>query len=194
MNKKFLTVAFALLLSACIAGEAAARDGFYLGIRGGLTNSNMNYKDDKASDTAPIDFDDEWWISGALGYRYSYVRLEFEYTYHDDHEEDLTEFGYENYMVNAYFDFLPNYVVSPYIQGGLGYTKLNLKTTTIIGMNRLVDESDETNFTWSLGAGLTLRLNKCLNLDVGYRYLDMGDIEGANINAHEWYGGLRFTF
>ncbi len=194
MNKKFLTVAFALVFSALMSSEAIARDGFYLGIRGGMTNANMNDIDDSATDTAPIDFEDEWWIGGAVGYRYSYVRLELEYTYHDSHEEDLTEFGYESYMANAYFDFLPNYVVSPYIQGGLGYTKLDLKTTTVIGMNRLVDSSDETNFTWSLGAGLTLRLNKCLNLDVGYRYLDMGDIEGANINAHEWYGGVRFTF
>lgn len=200
MQKKLLTLASALLLSTTIAGSASARDGFYIAVRGGVTNSNLNDVDAKVSDKADIDFDNVWMMSGAVGYRYSYFRAELEYSYREDHDEtsdsglSTTKFGSQNLMLNGYLDIMPNYVISPYISGGIGFTKLKLDTTSTMGALVFEDNRDETSFTWSIGAGLTVRINKCLNLDGGYRYIDMGDIDSANVNAHEWYFGLRYTF
>lgn len=200
MNKKFLTAVSAIALTACVAVDAQARDGFYLAVRGGMTDPNMNASEDSVTKSAAVDLDTVWFVSGAFGYKWRYFRTEFEYTYRDDYSdsEDLgsglranTDLEATSYMINGYIDFLPNYVVSPYITGGLGYTNLKLshRATNVRALNW-----DENNFTWMLGAGLSLRLNKCLNLDAGYRYLDMGDIDKANMNAHEYYAGLRYTF
>ena len=47
MNKKFLTAVCALILVAFVgANSAEARDGFYLSVKGGRTNPNMNSKKD----------------------------------------------------------------------------------------------------------------------------------------------------
>ncbi len=200
MQKKVFTLLGALLLSTAIAGAAEARDGWYAAFRGGVTNSNLNDVDDKATDEAEIDFDNVWMMSGAIGYRYSYFRAELEYTYREDHSEEYdgglsgTEFGATNLMLNGYFDFLPNYVVSPYISAGIGWSQIELETFSTVGGGRTDKKVDSDNFTWSLGAGMTVRINKCLNFDAGYRYIDMGDIENANVNAHEVYFGLRYTF
>ncbi len=199
MQKKILTLAAVMLFSTTLAGTASARDGWYAALRGGLTNSNMNDVDDSAGKKADIDFDNVWMMSGAVGYRYSYFRAELEYTYHEDHDETSatglsgTEFGAQNLMLNGYIDFLPNYVVSPYISGGIGWSKIKLDTYSTT-TTRTTVSNDADNFTWSLGAGMTIRINKCLNFDGGYRYIDMGDIENANVNAHEVYFGLRYTF
>lgn len=200
MQKKILTLAAVMLLSTTIAGTASARNGWYAAFRGGLTNSNLNDVDDNASTSADIDFDNVWMMSGAVGYRYSYFRAELEYTYREDHDETSetglsgTEFGAQNLMLNGYIDFLPNYVVSPYISGGIGWSRVNLDTFSNAGGGRTTASNESDNFTWSLGAGMTIRINKCLNFDGGYRYIDMGDIENANVNAHEVYFGLRYTF
>lgn len=200
MQKKILTLATALLLSTTVAGTAAARDGWYAAFRGGITNSNLNDIDDSISKTAGVDFDNVWMMSGAVGYRYSYFRAELEYTYREDHDETSplglsgTEFGAQNLMLNGYFDFLPNYVISPYISAGIGWAQVSMDTFSYNYGNTIVESNESDNFAWSLGAGMTVRVNKCLNIDAGYRYIDMGDIENANINAHEVYFGLRYTF
>lgn len=200
MQKKLLTIAGALLLSTIVAGNANARDGWYAALRGGITNSNLNDIDDNVNATAAVDFDNVWMMSGAVGYRYSYFRAELEYTYREDHEEtdsrggSGTEFGATNLMLNGYIDFLPNYVVSPYISAGIGWSQISMDVFSTYMGQRISENNDSDNFTWSLGAGATIRINKCLNLDAGYRYIDMGDIENANVNAHEVYFGLRYTF
>ena len=202
MTKKFLTAVSVMVLASFVAtGAAEARDGVYLSVKGGRTNPNMNSKKDNFYDKAGIDFDDVWFVSGAFGYRWGYFRAELEYTYRDDYSEKVagtvpgtsseTSLEAKSYMVNGYIDLMPNYIISPYISGGLGYTDLQL-TTRSTGAN--ARSWDEKNFTWSLGGGLSIRLNKCLNVDFGYRYLDMGSVDEAEINAHEYYAGLRYTF
>ncbi len=202
MTKKFLMAASALVLASFVTVSAAeARDGLYLSVKGGRTNPNMNSKKDSFYDKAAIDFDDVWFVSGAFGYRWKYFRAELEYTYRDDYSERVAgtlpgtmreaSLEAQSYMVNGYIDLMPNYILSPYISGGLGYTDLTMTTRATGGNPR---SWDENNFTWSLGGGLSIRLNKCLNFDFGYRYLDMGSIDEAEVNAHEYYAGLRYTF
>lgn len=201
MKKSMVTLASALVLSMAAASTASARDGFYLAVRGGMDSYNLNDKDDSAAVSSRADFGDVWMMSGAIGYRYSYFRIEAEYVYRDDSDDTYpagsgpiegkrhSVLESDSFMANAYIDFMPNYWISPYVSGGIGWTRLDVTNTD----SRTYTYSSD-NFTWSLGGGLSLRLNRCLNLDAGYRYVDMGDIEKANVNAHEYYGGLRFTF
>ena len=205
MKKTLVTLASALVMTTALASNASARDGVYLAVRGGWSDYNMNKDSDSTTTTARADFGDTWMVSGALGYRYKFFRIEAEYIHRGD-EEDSFKYndGYadrerksslesDSYMANAYIDILPNYWISPYISGGIGMTSLSLTNEDPGGLS--VQEShDKDNFTWTAGGGLTLRLNRCLNIDFGYRYFSFGKLEESNVNAHEYYGGLRYTF
>ncbi len=202
MNKTFATVASALVLTMAVAATAEARDGFYIAVRGGYTDYNMNSDKDNAATTAKFDFNGVWNISGALGYKYKYFRVEGEYVYRDDDDDEYTglvgghktSIETDSFMANAYLDIMPNYWISPYFMGGLGVTRVELSNQDIPTVIGTKETFDKDNFTWQIGAGLSLRLNRCLNFDMGYRYVDMGTIEKADVNAHEYYGGFRYTF
>lgn len=203
MKKSYLMMASALVLTMAAAATAEARDGFYIAARGGYTDFNVNNKEDSVSTSAKVELGSGWHMSGALGYKYGYFRVEGEYIYRDDSDDTYsyatpgaghkTILESDSFMANAYLDIMPNYWISPYITGGIGLTRLDLETYDFPGVvDKETDSAD--NFTWQIGAGLSLRINRCLNLDAGYRYIDMGEIDDADINAHEWYGGLRYTF
>lgn len=199
MKKTLVTMASALVLTMAVAAPASARDGFYVALRGGNTDYNMNDKEDSAVSKSRAEFGDTWMMSGALGYKYKYFRIEGEYIYRDDIEDEYrsgrgtykSSLESDSFMANIYLDLMPNYWVSPYLNAGIGITRIDLSNRDP-GGDKVTYSED--NFTWMLGGGLSLRLNRCVNIDAGYRYLDMGDINKANINSHEWYGGLRFTF
>ena len=198
MKKSLFCAVSALVLGLAIAPAAQARDGVYIAVRGGT--SDQNIKD--ATSDALSELDSVSMFSGAVGYKYSYFRAELEYTWRDDYSDNqITASGLINdelksasYMLNAYIDFMPEYIVSPYISAGIGYTDLEINETITDSLGRQKYSWDKNAFTWSVGAGATLRINKCLNLDAGYRYLNYGKIEGARMKSHEWYGGLRYTF
>lgn len=201
MTKTFATVASALVLTMAVAATAEARDGFYVAVRGGISDYNMNAKDDSVSRAPRAEFGDVWNVSGALGYKYKYFRVEGEYVYRDDDEDEMKNsrgdvtnqytLESDSFMANAYVDLMPNYWISPYFMGGIGISRVTLSNEDADGDKKTWDDD---LFSWQVGAGLSLRLNRCLNFDAGYRYIDMGDIDDADITAHEWYGGLRYTF
>lgn len=206
MNKTYLTMASALVLTMAAAATAEARDGFYIAARGGYTDYNVNSNKDTAADKAKIDLGGVWHASGAIGYKKGYFRVEGEYIYRDNVDDEFrspgalspnayhkTTLESDSFMANAYLDIMPNYWISPYFTGGIGVSRLELETYDMPGRSDL-EKNSKDNFTWQVGAGLSLRLNRCLNLDAGYRYIDMGEIDDADMNAHEWYGGLRYTF
>lgn len=203
MKKTLVTFASALVMASALATAAQARDGVYLAVRGGWSDYNMNKDSDTTTTTARADFGNTWMVSGALGYRYKFFRIEAEYIHRGDEEDRFKITGLDeyrksslesdSYMANAYLDFMPNYWISPYISGGIGWTSLKLTNQDEDAMGTR-ESYKENNFTWTAGGGLTFRLNRCLNVDFGYRYFSFGKLEKSNVNAHEYYGGLRYTF
>ena len=205
--KKYLSIACsAMVLTLAMSGVAEARDGFYLTGRGGMTWNNFNSKKDSVTKESAAKLGNVPMFSGALGYKYKYFRGELEYVWRDDAEEEImTKAGgglihssdmtlsSESYMFNAYLDIMPNYWISPYIGAGVGFSKIEL-TDKPVGSAAIKKTWEKTTFTWQVGAGLSIRINRCLNIDAGYRYFTLGKIQNAEVNAHEWYGGIRFTF
>lgn len=200
MKKSLVLACSALAFGLALSSAAEARDGFYLTARGGMTWNNFNSKKDAVSDKKVTKLDHVGVYSGAVGYKYKYFRGEFEYVWRADAEEAITTEGIhtadmtvssKSYMFNAYLDFMPNYWISPYIGGGIGMSKLELEHDEVGPASQ---HWSKNTFTWQMGAGLTIRLNRCLNIDAGYRYYTLGKIEESEVNTHEWYAGLRFTF
>ena len=71
--------------------------------------------------------------------------------------------------------------VVPYLGAGIGMAWVGLSGVTFTnGVIVNLPARDETNLAWSLMAGLGVDIGSGIMLDVGYRYLDMGDISTSN--------------
>jgi opacity protein-like surface antigen len=132
-------------------------------------------------------------------------------TYCSDEYADLTSY---DFMVNAYIDMGTWYGITPYVGAGIGagWTHIEgwrsvsapgnpfAQTTTIV-------DNDEWTFAWALMAGASIDVFHRTKIDVGYRYLNLGEVDTgldtANANpawaslddlsVHEFRVGLRYT-
>ncbi len=198
MKKNFLLAATALSILGFVNQAHAGCDGIYLAGRGGIVNHNVGDNSESLGTRIEVD-DNAWMVAGAIGYRYGYFRGELEYTYREKSEQSAnpggmatkTEFQTLSYMLNVYYDFSPYTMFTPYVMGGLGMTNIQY-TSRGGGFGDAEYETD--NFTWAVGGGLSAKVTNRFNVDVGYRFLNMGELEKASIRAHEIYMGLRYVF
>lgn len=130
-------------------------------------------------------------------------------------------------LANAYLDLGTWHGVTPYVGAGAGFARSKLSDVFTTSNGQFVDSatgatvrqishgfaSDETktSFAWALMAGASLDLTPSVKLDVGYRYLDLGQdvaatsgllnclcgvvgnpLHVADLDAHELRIGLRW--
>ncbi|WP_081794177.1 outer membrane protein [Pseudomonas sp. RIT288] len=81
-------------------------------------------------------------------------------------------------MLNAYRDFRVTEKMSFYGSAGLGLAQLESKGWQG-NESRQYGSATQTNLAWSLGAGVAYDVTDHLALDLGYRYVDMGDTESG---------------
>ena len=95
-------------------------------------------------------------------------------------------------MANGYFDFAgvwPNtfQTIQPYLSAGVGASFNRLPGTTVqmtippvYGTGFLIPVSfnshTQTEFAWSLGAGVGIRITDNVMLDFAYKYIDLGEV------------------
>lgn len=196
MNKLILT-ASALVLGLSLAMPAMAEcNGVYVAGRGGIFKNHFKKK--QTHDTFVNELDKKkLMLSGAVGYRYDYWRTELEYVWRDrnDYSNEFYKYDFKSYsgMWNNYIDILPYEWISPYVGAGLGYTKLKYSSKDLTSGEHLASDK-KTNFTWSLGAGVTVKVTNRINVDAGYRYYDIGSFGHEDVTLQEFYGGLRYVF
>lgn len=82
---------------------------------------------------------------------------------------------------NLYYDIIDLMLVKFYINAGIGNAKYSKLTK-------------DNNFSWNAGFGTTFSLLGILNLDAGYRYIDLGKFAHQSQRAHEIYTGFRMGF
>ena len=194
--KKLLLATSAIVLLTSFAAKAEC-DGIYGAFRAGYV------KHDADNLHGGLD-GRRFMMSGALGYRWEHFRTELEYVwrkYNKDEDKSLFDKALlktYSYMWNAYYDILPYNWWTPYVGGGIGFTKTRYLEKQGLWVNK---DWATTKFTWSLGGGLSLKVTNRLNLDVGYRYYDFGKPRAGNggskkydITAQEVYGGIRYVF
>lgn len=199
--KKILLAATAFaLVSAFATSSQAECDGFYGALRVGVAQHDVSAPSSDLMSTDESLDDNRMMLAGALGYRYRNFRGELEYVWrehtHDDTEFDVAKFKTYSYMLNAYWDFMPDHWWSPYVNAGVGLTQLQYSNIDkASGNNNAIGGNYEPmNFTWSVGAGLSLKVTNRLNVDAGYRYFDVGSIRKADVKAQEIYTGIRYVF
>ena len=115
-------------------------------------------------------------------------------------------------MFNAYKDLGKYGNVTPYLGAGVGVAYHIVDDTYFTGNYNLVNRIEgnrDISFAWSLMAGIGYQLSDRAILDVGYRYLDLGEVETGRVDnagfvnprvelddlaSHEIKIGLRYHF
>ncbi|MFA3762099.1 outer membrane protein [Yersinia sp. 2466 StPb PI] len=90
-------------------------------------------------------------------------------------------------MLNAYRDYALGYDFSIYGTLGLGIAKVESDGWQG-NTSRQYGSNTQTNLAYSLGAGISYAPIKRLNLDLGYRYVDMGNVESGYNNFNNVRG------
>jgi opacity protein-like surface antigen len=189
---KKLLIMIVLLFTLPIRTGVALPIGVYAGVKGGMGITNKNTKTTNNIAINPESKDGSPFVSVDVGVRLLDFRFELEYTYiHNLSKVEISSTSKnitaENKMANIYYNFYGLPLVKFYVNGGVG-------TTNFSGKNK-----SNNNFAWNLGLGINLSLLNIINIDVGYRYVDMGElqIEGGpkmNQSSNDVYVGLRFGF
>ncbi|MCM5554971.1 outer membrane protein [Pleomorphomonas sp. NRK KF1] len=113
-------------------------------------------------------------------------------------------------LANVYADLGNFHGVIPYIGGGIGasYLRTSDVQSAAKGLDGNSPKGDgKWNFAWALMAGVEYPISDRLSVDLGYRYLNLGDAQTASvtdaqgvssrmkyedITAHEVRVGLRY--
>ena len=172
------TVVSAFALSACFS-EARAQtpcgDRPYIAIRTGLAM----LKDHIDKNT--------WDIGAAVGMQLNQFRTEVEYTYRGRIEGDYAarkrKVDTMSILLNGYYDFDTGSALRPFINLGIGASRLRQQDLGIANHT-------DYKFSWGGGVGMGYDVTQSMDLDLGYRFLDLG----KQIKSNEFYLGMRFAF
>lgn len=153
--------------------------------------------------------DDSSFIDGGVGYRINeYLRADITGEYRGAAHYSATESykctggfcqvprGYDYYsgsvssvvgLVNGYVDVGTWYGVTPFFGGGVGIAHVGFHNVTDQGAEAaaggfgLASTRYTTNFAFALMAGLDFAITQNLKMEIGYRYLDQGNISSGTI-------------
>ena len=128
--------------------------------------------------------DDSAFIGGGgIGYQFNeYFRTDLRVDWTGEYKFEFCCWSTNNYDFvtttgNVYVDIPTGAGVTPYLGAGLGYTAAN----------------SDTGFTAAGMAGVAIGITESVDLDVGFRFLNIS-AEGADIQAYQGFGGVRFGF
>ncbi|WP_145522514.1 outer membrane protein [Yersinia rohdei] len=97
-------------------------------------------------------------------------------TSYNHHKVDV-----QRLMLNVYRDYALGYDISIYGTLGLGLAKVE-SSGWQGNTSRQYTENTQTNLAYSVGAGVSYAVMNNLSIDLGYRYVDMGNVESGYNN------------
>ena len=183
--------------------DSSARPGI-----GSFVSGDDSHKDMTGSIGLGYRFGNGWRLEGELSLaqkdKFNSGSTTFPTSLNEHHIES------SRVMLNAYRDLRITDKVSLYGSVGLGLAKLESKGWQG-NESRQYGSATQTNLAWSVGAGVAYDVTDRLTLDLGYRYIDMGDTESgwnnfpnarglqdekmkANLVSRELLLGARWAF
>ena len=179
-----------LLLLCCFMATSALaasplRSGLYVGARLAGMRSELKVGDKKNHGNL-------YGFMGAVGARSRYLRIEMEYLGTRQAKIKRHEMETSWLAGQLYYDIPFKSKIRPFVNAGWGYHE-----TKIENKDRPYKETKKGS-VWNLGGGLTWNTSTAANIDLGYRYIDLGDFktpEGTlKPKNHMIYLGFRYVF
>ncbi len=152
------------------------------------------------------------------------IRWDVLYTFHGDNKWSgvpappdpiFADIETHSLMANLYYDFDMGRRFKPYVGAGIGVAYHDMEaldcTPAIPGIctpGNFQRGGENVTFAWSLQTGVGIEVSDRTTLDIGYRYMDMGDVESnrvditgfvnpiqrvEDITSHEFKVGVRFA-
>jgi opacity protein-like surface antigen len=116
-------------------------------------------------------------------------------------------------LFNAYYDFGDHWGWTPYVGGGIGFAYNTIDDAFVSDSGFVTVGGNSVDFAWALMAGASTPVSPDLLFDIGYRYVNFGDVSsgitGRNIDgtesftspvlvrdmdAHEVRAGFRYNY
>jgi len=126
---------------------------------------------------------------------------------------DRGQFQSTAYMLNGYLDFKSAMGFTPYVGAGIGvahntfsqHVLTTFDPTTGLETSERFAGGDKFDLAWALMAGVGYQMSSNFTLDLGYRYISLGDVKTRSyddgtgvkvdsIGAHEVRLGVRYSF
>lgn len=187
--------------------------------------------------------DHAWGGALAIGYDFDKrfnipIRAELEYSIFSQVEADKTrmaphetdwregftqKFDIQTLFLNAYWDINTGRAFTPYVGAGIGMAFIDTKYScwgedindpANDWVRSSTGSKSRTNFAWNVGAGLGYDFNEYVTLDLGYRFVSLGNVKtgrgqqvdsgtavpgmydyghSKNLYMHQVMAGLRIT-
>lgn len=218
MMKKVIAASMLAIFAASAAPVQAAdaNQGVYLRLDSGWSFSRDAGNDlgDDVGGT-PI-------IGAGVGYRLNqYLRADATVAYRGGYEIDQTSSNINwdgdvsavTGMLNVYADVAKFGRFTPYVGGGVGFSRNTVDDVAVSSgaITGTLKGDTNTSFAWQLSTGVGIEIAPKWSIDVGYRYMDMGEaksgtsatvagigLTGAasegDLHAHEIQAGVRYQF
>lgn len=199
MNFKKITLSLVAAICLCCTGlfgkaHAIDLEGTYIAPK--VAYSFMAIEDiHQAGSAAKSNSHEQAW-GGALAVGYDFgvktqipMRAELEYSLFETQRYDSSNEvagrleRSQAVLANIYYDVKTGTMFTPYagIGAGVGFV------------------GGDTNFAWNLRTGIAVDITDSIKADLGYRYVQMGEVEGyrtykGDLYAHDLMLGVRYTF
>lgn len=187
--KKIILVLLALLMTTPVFAAKPLRSGLYIGAKTGAMRVNMKRDGEKKDDVVfPFGL--------SLGMRIRHFRLEAEYTFSTKAKYELYEQETETIGAQLYYDIPFKSPIRPFANFGIGRHMTHIKEGKTLTRNGFKEK--RKGWGYNVGGGVTWNISNAVNIDLGYRYMDIGKIKTQNgtikTQHHFVYIGWRYVF
>jgi outer membrane immunogenic protein len=203
--------------------SAVAESGYYLGFKTGASIQDYTdvsfvnprittgvAKDNDTDTTALISFQLGKTLSSSTRVEVEYAKTTDTATfdrYYNNFPTTLQQIKVdsERLMFNGYYNLKEMKMATVYLSAGVGIAFNDTDATQ--GTSSEFNEETSTSVAWSLGAGLSRVIAEGWSMDVGYRYVDLGEADTGmsefspfdehfegELDTHEVIVGIRSSF
>lgn len=144
-----------------------------------------------------VRLDDSYVIGGGFGYKARWFRADLTIDYGtganfyansavaDDYRAKLDSVAI---MLNGYLDLGTWYGFTPYVGAGIGGALLQVTEFHQVSVPGPFDtpRGSKWNFAWAAMAGVGYNLSQNFLLDIGYRYINLGEVRSEISSVNNW--------